>query len=199
MKSKIYIIALILFCFIIFEESKAQDKSDSLEYRHAISLAVGDFLDIEYRKRISNNWYFTVNAILLHQLTNESGRLPIGGYDKNLNSEYTMGAKLLALYHSKVYSPIFVNFGGGITYIKNEYYHESQKKETNEKQSYSVINTRYGFSFLSGIEVVVYKSLNVFARFNIFAGLEYYSTPRFIINKYSFEFENLSVGIVIYW
>ena len=194
----INIIATIILCFAALGETNAQDKSNTMGKEQAISLALNDYLDIEYRRMISQNWYFTVNAILSQKLKKEFGDVPVG---ENLVNLFTLGAKLSILYHKNIFSPISINFGGGIVYTRNEYYVEYiPDKETNKTDSFSDIEIQYGFSFLSDLEISVYKSFSLFARFNVFAGLKNYSSRRSYIDyKYYYELENVSVGMVIYW
>ena len=133
----------------------------------------------------------------------ERGDITWSGLDRNVENHFTLGIKLQMIYSTNIYNPVNLNIGGGVLVKTVQFYRSGKDEKT---QEYNLvrkdIDMYYGFSFITGLEIKVYKQFRITGQFNIFAGYwNHINDVREASRKdyFMIEVENILLGGVIYF
>lgn len=182
-------------------QQETEKKLDST--RQAISFGVGDFLEVGYRRSLSGNLSWGGVLLVQQNYLDESGDIYFGGNDRNIENRYTLGLKLQMIYSANIYNPVNLNIGGGVLFKTDRFYWSGKNQKTQEYDFVRKdIDTHYGFSFMTGLEIKIYKQFRITGQFNIFAGYwNHINDVREASRKdyFMIEVENILLGGVIYF
>ena len=189
---------VIAYCQNQHETTKMQDST-----RQAISFGVSDLFEVGYRRSLSDNLYWGCVLLFQQNYLDESDDIFFGEYDRSIENHFTLGIKFQMIYSMNIYNPVNLNVGGGVLVKTHQFYLSGKNKIT---QEYNLvrkdIDTHYGFSFMTGLEIKVYRQFRITGQFNIFAGYwNHIGNGRGSLRKdyYMIEVENISLGGIIYF
>jgi len=189
---------VIAYCQNKPETTKLQDST-----RQAISFGVSDLFEVGYRRSLSDNLYWGGVLLFQQNYLDERGDITWSGLDRNVENHFTLGIKLQMIYSTNIYNPVNLNIGGGVLVKTVQFYRSGKDEKT---QEYNLvrkdIDMYYGFSFITGLEIKVYKQFRITGQFNIFAGYwNHINDVREASRKdyFMIEVENILLGGVIYF
>ena len=189
---------VIAYCQNQPETTKLQDST-----RQAISFSISDLFEVGYRRSLSDNMYWGGVLLFQQNYLDESGDIFWGEHDRNIENRFTLGIKFQMIYSMNIYNPVNLNIGGGILFKTLQFYRSGKDEKT---QEYNLvrkdIDTHYGFSFMTGLEIKVYRQFRITGQFNIFAGYWHNlenGSGSLRKDYFMVEVENILLGGVIYF